>query len=304
MKLFVLLYLVVILSQPSNKMSTQNTNKAVKTRKHLYSAFIVGGLSSVLLQPLDLLKTRKQQKRNKNQTYNLKNVIKSSNFLDLWKGTLPSFLRTSIGSALYLTSLNSFRNIIFKFENNGEYNKSSTLPKISHVGNLISASFARSSIGFLLMPLTVIKTRFESTLYNYNTLSDAYKDIMKESGFKGFFKGFGSTILRDSPYAGIYLMNYELTKTFLNKYSDNSLIINSSSAIFAATFSSTITAPFDTIRVRIQLQPDLNKNLFNTFTSIVKNEGVSNLFDGLTLRLIRKSLAAGIAWGVYEELIK
>lgn len=285
-------------------MSTENTKPIAKTRKHLYSAFIVGGISSVALQPLDLLKTRKQQKRNKNQVYQLKNVLKNSNFLDLWKGTLPSFLRTSIGSALYLTSLNSFRNIIFKFENNGEYNKSSTLPKISNLGNLISASFARSSIGFLLMPLTVIKTRFESTLYSYNTLNDAYRDIMKESGFKGFFKGFGSTILRDSPYAGIYLMNYELSKTFLNKYSENSFFINSSSAIASAVVSSTVTAPFDTIRVRIQLQPKLNKNLFNTFTNIIKNEGISNLFDGLTLRLIRKSLAAGIAWGVYEELIK
>lgn len=99
-------------------------------------------------------------------------------------------------------------------------------------------------------------------------------------------------------------MNYELSKTFLNRYSENSLFINSSSAIVAAIVSSTVTAPFDTIRVRIQLQPKLNKNLFNTFTDIVKNEGVLNLFDGLTLRLIRKSLAAGIAWGVYEELIK
>lgn len=285
-------------------MSSENAKIPVKTRKHLYSAFIVGGISSVILQPLDLLKTRKQQKRNHNQKYHLKNDIKKSNLLDLWKGTFPSFLRTSIGSALYLTSLNSFRHIIFQFENNREYNKSSTLPKISNVGNLISASVARSSVGFLLMPLTVIKTRFESSLYNYKTLSDAYTDIMRESGVKGFFKGFGSTILRDSPYAGIYLMNYELSKTFLNRYSENSLFINSSSAIVAAIVSSTVTAPFDTIRVRIQLQPKLNKNLFNTFTDIVKNEGVLNLFDGLSLRLIRKSLAAGIAWGVYEELIK
>ena len=147
-------------------MAAENTKPIAKTQRHLYSAFIVGGISSVALQPLDLLKTRKQQKRNKNQVYQLKNILKNSNFLDLWKGTLPSFLRTSIGSALYLTSLNSFRNIIFKFENSGKYNKSSTLPKLSNLGNLISTSFARSFIRFLLMPWTVIKNRFKSTLYN------------------------------------------------------------------------------------------------------------------------------------------
>lgn len=281
-------------------------------KKHLYSAFLVGGISSVALQPLDLLKTRKQQQGNGGESLIFKLGSKNNRIIDLWKGTLPSFLRTSIGSALYLTTLNRLRHFILAIENKPrnkvtDYNKSSNLPKISHWGNLASGSIARAVIGFLLMPLTVIKTRFESTIYNYKSLNEAIKDIYKENKTNGFFKGFGSTILRDSPYAGIYLVNYEFCKNLLNKHTSadqNNFIVNSSSAIVAACASSALTAPFDTIRVRIQLQPNLNKNLITTFVNIVNNESFLKLFDGLTLRLLRKSLSAGIAWGVYEELIK
>ncbi|XBW35131.1 hypothetical protein QEN19_000694 [Hanseniaspora menglaensis] len=290
-------------------MSKSNVDlKASSNKQHLYSAFLVGGISSVALQPLDLLKTRKQQQGSSKDIFNIKNI----KITELWKGTLPSFLRTAIGSALYLTTLNRMRVFISAIENKEQnyietYNKSSNLPKISHWGNLASGSIARSVIGFFLMPLTVIKTRFESTVYNYKSLDEAIKHIYKENKVKGFFKGFGSTLLRDSPYAGIYLVNYEFCKNFLNKHTlkeQSDFIVNSSSAIIAASVSSTLTAPFDTIRVRIQLEPNLNKNLFTTCANIVKNESFSKLFDGLSLRLIRKSLAAGIAWGVYEELIK
>lgn len=288
------------------------TTKKTSNKKHLYSAFLVGGISSVALQPLDLLKTRKQQQGNGGESIIFKIGSKNNRILDLWKGTLPSFLRTSIGSALYLTTLNRLRLFIFSIENKQRnqvttYNKSSALPKISHWGNLASGSIARALIGFLLMPLTVIKTRFESTIYNYKSLNEAIRDIYKENKINGFFKGFGSTILRDSPYAGIYLVNYEFCKNFLNKHTSaeqNNFLVNSSSAILAAGASSALTAPFDTIRVRIQLQPNLNKNLVTTFVNIVNNESFLKLFDGLTLRLLRKSLSAGIAWGVYEELIK
>ncbi|OBA26861.1 mitochondrial carrier [Hanseniaspora valbyensis NRRL Y-1626] len=296
-------------------MASENSEsvKTVSNKKHLYSAFLVGGISSVALQPLDLLKTRKQQQNNNGAgKFIFKLGAENYKIIDLWKGTLPSFLRTSIGSALYLTTLNKLRQTISTIENkqynkSTTYNKSSNLPKISNWGNLISGSIARSAIGFLLMPLTVIKTRFESTIYNYKSLNEAVKDIYKENKINGFFKGFGSTILRDSPYAGIYLVNYEFCKNFLNKHTSveqNNFLVNSSSAVIAACTSSAITAPFDTIRVRIQLQPNLNKNLFTTFVDIAKNEGFIKLFDGLTLRLMRKSLAAAIAWGVYEELIK
>ncbi|GME83579.1 unnamed protein product [Ambrosiozyma monospora] len=80
-------------------------------------------------------------------------------------------------------------------------------------------------------------------------------------------------------------------------------MVNSGSAIFAASMSTAITAPFDTIKTNMQVNP----KKFNSFTKTVKilvDSGWRRLFDGVSLRLIRKAMSAGIAWGIYEELVR
>jgi hypothetical protein len=65
------------------------------------------------------------------------------------------------------------------------------------------------------MPISVIKVRFESNLYNYRSLAEASRDILQREGARGFFAGFGATALRDAPYAGIHLALYESTKALI-----------------------------------------------------------------------------------------
>lgn len=74
---------------------------------------------------------------------------------------------------------------------------------------------ARAFAGFILMPISVIKVRFESNMYNYRSLAEASADIFKKEGGRGFFSGFGATALRDAPYAGIQVALYESTKALL-----------------------------------------------------------------------------------------
>lgn len=81
--------------------------------------------------------------------------------------------------------------------------------------NISAGTLARAGVGFLLMPVSIIKVRFESSLYNYATLADASADIFRKEGFRGFFSGYGATALRDAPYAGIHLALYEGSKALL-----------------------------------------------------------------------------------------
>ena len=73
------------------------------------------------------------------------------------------------------------------------------------------------------MPISVIKVRFESNLYNYRSLAEASADIFKREGGRGFFSGFGATALRDAPYAGIQVAVYEGTKALLGGISSYEL---------------------------------------------------------------------------------
>jgi len=176
-----------------------------------------------------------------------------------------------------------------------------------------------------MTPITVLKVRFESSLYAYTSLSSAIKHIFQTSGPRGFFAGFGATAIRDAPYAGLYVLFYEEAKRRLSTFSTKtpSLLSNSNGAasvremgttraapinflsgVLAAVLATTITNPFDAVKTRIQLMPERYGNMALTGVRMVREEGVRSLFGGLGLRMGRKALSSALAWTLYEELIR
>ncbi|KAG7798434.1 hypothetical protein KL944_004576 [Ogataea haglerorum] len=280
---------------------------------HLVAGFTGGLTSAVCLQPLDLLKTRIQQ--DKTSIRNVVAQIRSP--LELWRGTLPSALRTSIGSALYLTSLNAVRTSLVRLQPQTDtLPSSSKLPKLSSSLDLAAGAVSRGLVGLLTMPVTILKVRFESSLYQYTSLSDALKQILKNEGPVGFFRGYGATCLRDCPYAGLYVLFYQKCKSWAPRFisdaeaspahlytTTRSTAINSCSALVAACMATALTSPFDTIKTNMQLSPRTCPTFWKTCRVLVASHW-TRLFDGITLRIIRKAFSAAIAWAIYEEIIK
>ena len=326
-------------------------------------------LSAVLLQPIDLLKTRVQQQSGPHSlTAALAEIRAAPRLLPaLWRGAVPSALRTGFGSAIYFTSLNAIRQSAAHLPFLGTApppstiltttttttttspsspsspsSSSSSLPKLSNTGNLVAGALARSLAGLVLMPLTVLKVRYESTLYGYGSLAGAARDVWRREGARGFFAGYGATTVRDAPYAGLYVLFYEQSKRRLaalfpaapsaagaagdghggsghgrgggggggggGQAADMALSqaagINFASGVFAGTVCSVISNPFDAVKTRIQLQPDQYRNMAQGAARMVREEGVRALWDGLALRMSRKALSSALAWTVYEELIR
>lgn len=249
----------------------------------------------------------------------------------LWRGTLPSAIRTGFGSALYFSTLNALRQhvarsnilastgLVATSQPNTKYS-SSSLPKLSNLANLTTGAFARVSAGLLMMPITVIKVRFESSLYSYKSILGAGTAILRTEGIKGFFSGYGATAIRDAPYAGLYVVFYEQCKKRLSQLqevvpidtlglppkmtSSTSVPINFFSGVLAAGIATTITNPFDAIKTRLQLMPGRYGNMIWASRQMVKDDGFRSLFDGLGLRMGRKALSSALAWTLYEELIR
>jgi len=200
--------------------------------------------------------------------------------------------------------------------------RSSSLPKLSNTGNLLTGALARATAGFVLTPITVLKVRFESSYYSYPSLASAFRSILADSGPRGFLAGFGATAVRDAPYAGLYVLFYERCKTQLsgltvlnrqkdheghvigNKVTVSAAPVNFVSGIVAASAATAVTNPFDAIKTRLQLYPGRYGNLVQAARLMVAEEGVRSLFDGLALRMARKAVSSALAWTVYEELIR
>ena len=163
--------------------------------------------------------------------------------------------------------------------------------------------------------------RYESSLYTYKSIWGAGTAILKTEGLKGFFSGFGATAIRDAPYAGLYVLFYEESKRRLSKLStitplgdklglqegmksSSSVPINFSSSILAAGLATAITNPFDAVKTRLQLMPGKYGNTVKACSQMVREEGFQSLFQGLGLRMGRKAISAGLAWTLYEELVR
>lgn len=208
-------------------------------------------------------------------------------------------------------------------DSGGRAQHSSSLVKLSNTGNLLAGAVARTFAGMLLMPLTIIKVRYESSLYNYNSIAAASRDIYAREGARGFFSGFGATALRDAPYAGLYVLFYEQSKKRLSAWrrggdgggdggggGDRTMggsaaaTINFSSGVIAGAACSAVSNPFDAVKTRIQLQPGVYRNMFHAARRMVAQEGARSLLDGLALRMGRKALSSALAWTVYEELVR
>ncbi|OAA65413.1 mitochondrial carrier protein [Niveomyces insectorum RCEF 264] len=372
-------------------MSNGGATTGSKTPFHLLAGLGSGVLTAVLLQPIDLLKTRVQQAGH----HSLRRVLadlrstargrapslgqgaigaggggaggaprraataarvstapppstppsppaRPTSFVaSLYRGTVPSALRTGFGSALYFAGLNAIRSNAARvpFLSHGSSGSSSSssssspggssgLVKLSNTGNMLAGAVARASAGFVLMPLTILK------------------------GLRGFFAGFGATAIRDAPYAGLYVLTYEQIKRRLNAWvgppgpgGDSAVLaataasaaaaaaglpltdteaaaaaatatavvpmkvsraaaINFSSGVLAAAACSAVSNPFDAVKTRIQLQPARYHNMVHAARRMLAEEGVRSLWDGLALRMSRKAMSSALAWTVYEELIR
>ncbi|KAL8419451.1 hypothetical protein RB594_002606 [Gaeumannomyces avenae] len=352
-------------------MSNGSGKGGSKSSFHFVAGLGSGVLSAALLQPIDLLKTRVQQSGHHSLARSLAEIRASpAGLRGLWRGTVPSALRTGFGSALYFSSLNAIRkaaavNIPFlaipppppsgasrqdgrphvaggssssNGSSRGGDNSSSRLVKLSNTGNMLAGATARGFAGFVLMPLTVIKVRYESSLYAYRSIAGAGRDILRSEGPRGFFAGFGATAIRDAPYAGLYVLLYEQAKRRLSALSSSSsssssrsvgnddggnddknknnnnnsssrmgvsraAAVNFSSGVLAATACSVVSNPFDAVKTRIQLQPHRYRNMLRAAATMLAEEGARSLWDGLALRMTRKALSSALAWTVYEELI-
>ncbi|XP_029178078.1 mitochondrial glycine transporter-like isoform X1 [Nylanderia fulva] len=284
----------------------ENVEMKINRDHPILKSFLAGSFSgtfsTILFQPLDLVKTRLQNRVNTSvesprngMLGTVANIIQKENVFGLWKGMTPSITRVIPGVGLYFSSLHWLKHALDLEE---------SLTALQAIALGITA---RSMSGALLIPITVVKTRFESGVYKYNSISEALWLIYKQEGVRGLSSGLVPTLLRDAPYSGLYLMFYTQLKSAATKtgtMSESQMPVHFSCGILAGILASVVTQPPDVVKTKMQLYPNEFNGIYRATFLVYKKYGVLGYFKGIVPRMLRRTLMTTMAWTVYEQLTK
>jgi solute carrier family 25 protein 44 len=189
--------------------------------------------------------------------------------------------------------------------------------------------------GALWVPADLVSQRLmlqgpDRSKHLYTGMTDAVRKIWRAEGARGFYVGFGASLLTHIPNSATCWAVYEYTKKQLYRHwwwprqgiqpgqtgserTDGSHFVNMISAVTAGVVASAVSTPFDVIRVRKQAE-GLSAALYSTPaagaapTSAAPNQSQqtfhdARLYRGSTLSSMR-TLVAEVGWtGLFRGLV-
>ncbi|CAJ1937957.1 unnamed protein product [Sphenostylis stenocarpa] len=153
------------------------------------------------------------------------------------------------------------------------------------------------------VPTEVIKQRMQTG--QFTSASGAVRFIASKEGFKGFYAGYGSFLLRDLPFDAIQFCIYEQIRIGYMLAARRNLNDPENAIIgaFAGAVTGAITTPLDVIKTRLMVQGSANQYLgiFDCVQTIIKEEGPRAFLKGIGPRVLWIGIGGSIFFGVLES---
>jgi len=260
--------------------------------KSFLAGSLSGTCSTLLFQPLDLVKTRQQvsaKSPSLSMIRTIQTIVAQDTLAGLWRGLLPSICRTVPGVGLYFSSMH--------------WMKSQTAGRPSTLQSLLIGATARAFAASAMIPFTVLKTRFESGSFQYRGLGSALVSIVKTEGGIGLCRGLAPTLLRDAPFSALYLACYEALKANLPGQETSPISHHLLCGLGAGVLASLATHPADRVKTTMQLAGAGSPGVLATTAAIQASEGLKGFTVGVMPRLLRRTCMAALAWSVYERML-
>ena len=301
----------------------QIPNSIQGTRTQVIIAGGIAGLvSRFCIAPLDVVKIRLQLQHHslsdpslspnpKRPLYNgalstLLTIARQEGITALWKGNIPAELLYVCYGGIQFVSYRAITQL------------QSQLPvrPSPSAESFISGASAGALATATTYPLDLLRTRFaaQGTDRVYAGLVASVRDIARNEGPAGYFRGLSAAIGQIVPYMGLFFTSYEFFH--LNLASAN-LPFGSGDAtagVLASVFSKTCVFPLDLVRKRLQVQgptrsryihsniPEYN-GVVRSIGLIFRKEGIRGLYRGLTVSLVKAAPASAVTMWTYERAL-
>ncbi|KAK0478449.1 mitochondrial carrier domain-containing protein [Armillaria novae-zelandiae] len=219
----------------------------------------------------------------------VKHVWKAEGLRGLWKGSGTTLVIGVPSSTAYMLTYDHLLNV--------------ALPPILPNENLVpltSGILARTTISTIASPLELIRTNLQSTPlspdkpHTLRSVLTSIRQLVKTKGVRCLWRGLGPTLWRDVPFSGFYWGRTTHGLPFCP-------------VPVSGTAAALITSPMDVLKTRRQAlvmraASDVPKvtSTIGLLNQIIRTEGGSALYTGLTPRIAKIAPACGIMIACFE----
>ncbi|XP_061355878.1 uncharacterized protein LOC133300368 [Gastrolobium bilobum] len=301
-----------------------------KSKFFILGAALFSGLSAALY-PVVVLKTRQQVSSANISCRNMSSsIMLHEGFRCFYKGFGTSLMGTIPARALYMSALEVTKSNVGNVTVQLGFSDTTAMTIANAAGGLASALAAQ----LVWTPVDVVSQRLmvQGSCKNvYKNSFDAFRKILCADGPRGFYRGFGVSIVTYAPSNAVWWASYSMAhrliwgafgcymgkrdheRGFVNgcdfRPNSSAMIgVQGLSAVMASGISAVMTMPLDTIKTRLQVL-DAEENgrmrpltFVQTVRNMVKEGGILACYRGLGPRWASMSLSATTMITTYEFL--
>lgn len=179
--------------------------------------------------------------------------------------------------------------------------------RLTFMQNFIAGGIAGVGSRTFTSPLDVVKIIAQVGSKQHSGFIGTFKNIYKQEGLRGFWKGNGVACLRLFPYSAINFAAFnEMKKVMTNPETGRMSNLNSLIAGAVAGVIATVAVyPLDMVKTRLTVQVDGQnkyKGIIDAFRVIYKEEGFFAFYKGMTASILGVIPFGGLTFMSYEIL--
>ncbi|CDW52178.1 calcium binding mitochondrial carrier protein [Trichuris trichiura] len=278
--------------------------------QHLLAGAAAGSVSRTCTAPLDRVKVFLQvhaSVRNNVRFFSgLRMLVLEGGLKGMWRGNGVNVLKIAPESAIKFMVYEQAKKLLKRNSKDNE---------LTMFERILSGSLAGSIAQTLIYPLEVLKTRLalRRTGQMNRGIIRAFREIYQKEGLKAFYRGFIPNLIGIIPYAGIDLAAYEQTfkANYVSHYAENGdppVLVLMACGTASSICGQLASYPFSLVRTRLQARARSTPCKADTMTAqfryILRNEGFTGLYRGLTPNFMKVLPSVCISYVVYETVRK
>ncbi|CAH0476171.1 unnamed protein product [Peronospora belbahrii] len=269
----------------------------VKQLKQMAAGGSAGIVAKTVVAPFERVKIVCQTGESVGMWQTTFRIWISEGFVGFWRGNLAACVRVVPHKAILFAFSDFYKEIFRSFDISGG-------KELPLWGSFLAGSLSGFTASMITYPLDLIRTRVSGQIGDqlmYTGIIHTFMKTLKEEGPRALFRGIGPTLFGAFPYEGIKFGSYDvLTGLLLN---DTDLKTNFTGKILcgggAGVVATIFTYPNDTVRRRMQMQgaggtTRQYRNAWDCYVKLMKNEGWTVYYRGLTPTLVRAMPNMGV----------